>query len=178
MATRKKGRTRTARKRTSAPPKGRKPTRGLPARGAGRAGAGLRVFVNRRGPESLRLRAAIPSLTVNDLDRSIKFYTEALGFVIKETWKNDKGERTGVMLLAGVCELGLSRDDWAKGRDRRKGEGFRLWFETAQDVDALARRVKAAGHRLTEEPRDQTWGGRSFSFDDVDGFHVTIHRDQ
>jgi catechol 2,3-dioxygenase-like lactoylglutathione lyase family enzyme len=133
--------------------------------------------VERRGPETLRLRAGVPGLTVNDLQRSLKFYTETLGFVLKEPWKNDKGEMTGAMLLAGVCELGLSQDDWAKGRDRKKGEGVRLWFQTAQDVDALARRVKAAGFRLTEEPRDQPWGGRSFSFDDPDGYHITIHRD-
>jgi uncharacterized glyoxalase superfamily protein PhnB len=120
----------------------------------------------------------IPGLTVNDLPSSLKFYADVLGFIVKEPWKNDKGELIGAMLLAGVCELGLSQDNWAKGRDRKKGEGFRLWFRTAQDVDALARRVKAAGFRLTEEPQDQPWGGRSFSLDDLDGYHLTIHRDK
>ena len=81
------------------------------------------------------------------------------------------------MVKAGVCEIGLSQDDWVKGRDRKKGVGIRLWCETAQDVDALAARIKAAGHALTEEPKDQPWGGRSFSLDDLDGFHLTIGRE-
>lgn len=169
MATRKKGRTKTSRKAKKASGSRR-------ARGPRKAGTARRAFTDRRGPETLRLRATIPSLTVNDLQRSLKFYTDVLGFILKEPWKNDKGELTGVMLRAGVCELSLSQDDWAKGRDRKKGEGFRLWCQTAQDVDALAKRVTAAGFRLTEEPKDQ-WGGRSFSFDDPDGFHLTIHRD-
>ena len=129
---------------------------------------------SRRSPASLRLRTIIPSFTVNDLPRSLAFYTEALGFIVKERW-NEGGVLRGVMLKAGVCELGLSQDDWAKGRDRKKGEGVRIWCETAQDVDALAARVKAAGYARTEEPHDQ-WGGRNFSLDDPDGFHITVHR--
>jgi uncharacterized glyoxalase superfamily protein PhnB len=81
------------------------------------------------------------------------------------------------MLKAGRCELGLSQDDWAKGRDRKKGLGISLWLQTAQDIDALAARVKAAGFSLTEEPKDQSWGGRSFSVDDPDGFHLSLGRE-
>ncbi len=170
MATRKKGRTRTTtrRKKTTRPLKARRQRRAGGARGG--------VRIKRHGPESLRLRTASPILTVNDLDRSLKFYTDGLGFIVKERWNADSGALQGVMLLAGVCELGLSQDDWKKGRDRKKGEGFRVWCRTAQDVDALARRVKAAGFALTEEPKNE-YGGRSFSVDDPDGFHITIYRD-
>jgi uncharacterized glyoxalase superfamily protein PhnB len=128
----------------------------------------------RRSPETLRLRSVTPAFTVNDLHRSLAFYTEVLGFVVKERW-TDGSVLRGVMLVAGACELGLSQDNWAKGRDRKKGEGVRIWCDTAQDVDALAARVKAAGHALTEAPQDR-WGGRNFSLDDPDGFHITVHR--
>ncbi len=131
----------------------------------------------RRGPETLRLRATFPTLTVDDLERSIRFYTNALGFVEKERWKNDKGETMGVMLLAGVCELGLSQDDWAKGKDRKKGVGFSVSCETAQDVDALAQRVKGAGYALASEPKDE-WGVRGFAVDDPDGFRFNVYREK
>jgi len=130
----------------------------------------------RRTPETLRLRTFMPGLTVNDLDRSIAFYSDALGFIVGERWKDDAGRLTGVMLKAGVCELGLSQDDWAKGRDRAKGVGVRIWCQTKQDIDALARRIKAAGAALTEEPHDQPWGGRALSVDDLDGYHITVFR--
>jgi catechol 2,3-dioxygenase-like lactoylglutathione lyase family enzyme len=129
----------------------------------------------RHSPETLRLRGFTPGFTVNDLERSLAFYTQVLGFVISERWVHE-GLVLGVMLKAGKSELGLSQDDWKKGRDRRKGEAVRIWCETAQDVDALAARVKAAGHALAEEPHDPAWGGRAFSVDDPDGFHLTIFR--
>jgi catechol 2,3-dioxygenase-like lactoylglutathione lyase family enzyme len=128
----------------------------------------------RRDPETLRLRSFMPSLTVNDLDKSVRFYTDVLGFIVGERWE-EGGKLLGVMLKAGACEIGLSQDDWAKGHDRKKGEGIRLYCDTAQDIDALAARIKAAGGRLTQEPRDEM-GGRHLSVDDPDGYHLSINK--
>jgi catechol 2,3-dioxygenase-like lactoylglutathione lyase family enzyme len=130
----------------------------------------------RTDPETLRLRSIEPTLTVDDLDRSLRFYTEVLGFIVGERW-TDKGVLLGVMLKAGACEIGLSQDDWKKGRDRKKGEGMRLLLETVQDIDALAARIKKAGGELTEEPKDQSWGGRTLAVADPDGFLLTIYRE-
>lgn len=160
-AGRKRGRT-AARKKTRAPRPARK-------KAAARA--------RRRSPETLRLRSITPGLTVGDLQRSLSFYTEVLRFIVGERWTGEAGELHGVMLKAGACDLGVSQDDWKKGRDRKKGEGVRLWLKTVQGVDALAARVKAAGFELTEEPKDQPWGARAFSLDDPDGYHLTIFRE-
>jgi catechol 2,3-dioxygenase-like lactoylglutathione lyase family enzyme len=148
---------------------------GRPARPASRP-ARSRKNRRRRDPQTLRLRSTSPGFTVSDLNRSISFYTDVLGFIISERW-TDGGTLKGVMLKAGVCELGLSQDDWAKGRDRKRGEAVRVWFETAQDVDALAAHVKAAGLALAHEPTDEPWGARSFSLDDPDGFHLTFFKE-
>ena len=147
-----------------------------PARKA--AGAKKKPVKDRRvsKTETLRLRAVEPAFTVNDLKRSVAFYTNALGFVVDEEYKAPDGTVQGIMLKAGVCRLGLSQDDWAKGRDRQKGVGVRVWCTTVQDIDAVAARIKAAGHALAEEPKDQPWGGRTLGVDDPDGFHVTIYR--
>ena len=151
-------------------------TAARPKTTAARKSAGSRQPERRkRAPETLRLRSFQPGLTVDDLQRSLRFYTDVLGFVVGQRWE-DGGALRGVMLKAGACELGLSQDDWAKGRDRKKGEGVRLWCQTAQDIDTLAARIKAAGGRLTEEPTKLEWGGRSLSVDDLDGYHLTIFR--
>jgi catechol 2,3-dioxygenase-like lactoylglutathione lyase family enzyme len=131
----------------------------------------------RQNPETLRLRSFEPSYTVDDLERSIRFYRDVLGFVVGERWESE-GVLKGVGLKAGLCELGLSQDDWAKGRDRKKGVGVRMWCTTAQDIDALAKRITAAGGRLSGEPKNEPWGVRSLSVEDPDGFHLTIYREK
>lgn len=130
----------------------------------------------RRVPETLRLTGFTPSLTVNDLAKSLAFYTGPLGFIVGQEWKDGEILR-GAMLKAGACELAISQDDWKLGTDRKKGLGFRIWCYTSQDIDDIGARLKAAGHALTEEPADHpAYGVRSLSVDDPDGFHLTLAR--
>ncbi len=122
---------------------------------------------------TLQARSLAPMLTANDLKRSLQFYTEGLGFAIEEKME-EQGELRGVMLKAGGAVLGLSQDDFGKGRDRVKGAGMRLYFETDQDVAALARQAKAAGITLNDGPGPLPWGPIGFTVTDPDGFKLTI----
>ena len=132
---------------------------------------------DRRKPETLRIRSIAPGITADDLARSMHFYTDVLGFLVTERWMDANGNLRGVMLKAGACEIGLSQDDWAKGRNRKKGIGMRLWCETGQDIDDLARRIKVAGGALADGPSTQAWGAMSLSVMDPDGIHLTIFRE-
>jgi uncharacterized glyoxalase superfamily protein PhnB len=127
----------------------------------------------RGAPETLRLRSISPAITVNDLQKSIAWYSDVVGFVVGEKWERD-GQLSGVELMAGATRLMLGQDDWAKGKDRKKGQGFRLHLATAQDVDALAAAIKERGGTLATEPADMPWGTRAFDLVDPDGFALTI----
>jgi lactoylglutathione lyase len=127
----------------------------------------------RRRPETLRLRNVEPGLTVNDLLRSLAWYRDVLGFTEGERWEHD-GRLAGVSVTAGTVTINLTQDDWAKGRDRKKGEGFRLYLNTVQDVDEIAGLIKSRGGMLDSEPRDMPWGARVFQLADPDGFKLTI----
>ena len=123
---------------------------------------------------ALALSGASPSFTVNDLGKSLAFYRDVLGFGVEETWKDDVGKVVGVSLLAGDVSFMIGQDDWKKGRDRKKGEGFRVYCETKGSVDDLAKRIEAKGGRLDQGPTDQPWGVRDISLTDPDGFKITI----
>jgi catechol 2,3-dioxygenase-like lactoylglutathione lyase family enzyme len=105
-----------------------------------------------------------PSLTVNDLEKSLRFYTDGLGFGIEEQYEMD-GKVLGIMMKAGNAHLGLSQDDFAKGRDRMKGVGLRFWIPTSQDVYDLAKRVAAKGIKLDEGPAKLEWEADAFTQD-------------
>jgi len=129
--------------------------------------------IRRREPESLRLRTAAPSLTVNDIAKSLEWYRDVLGFTVRERYEHED-KLMGAEMVAGSVSFYITQDDWKKGRDRVKGEGCRIYCETAQNVDTLAVQIKARGGTLLEEPHDMSWGGRSLAVIDPDGFRITI----
>jgi uncharacterized glyoxalase superfamily protein PhnB len=123
--------------------------------------------------QAVQIRTIVPTLTVDDLQKSITFY-EALGFAVEERWE-DKGTPLGVMLRAGTTRIGLNQDDWKKGRDRTKGIGVRLSISTpAGHVDEIAVRARNAGITLKSEPHDTEWKSRAFEVSDPSGFLLTI----
>ncbi len=129
----------------------------------------------RKQPETLRLRAATPGYTVNDIHRSLAWYQNVLGCIVVERWERE-GKLFGATLRAGAVDFHLGQDDWQKGRDRVKGEGFRVYCTTSQDIDAIAAGIKARGGTLLHEPQDEPWGERDFAVLDPDGFKITISR--
>lgn len=127
----------------------------------------------RQQPETLRLRKLSPSFTASDLQRSIAFYRDVLGFVVGDEWR-ENGQLAGCEIRAGAVTFMLNQDDFAKGRDRQKGIGHRLWCHTAQNLDRLATEIKARGGMLDQEPQDMPWGDRLFMITDPDGFKLTF----
>ena len=127
----------------------------------------------RKQPETLRIRSCAPGFTVNDIDKSIAWYRDVLGLVVGQKWE-ENGKVLGAEMKAGSVAFWIGQDDWKMGRDRRKGVGFRIFCKTAQDIDKLAKGIKARGGVLDHEPKTQSWGTRDFGITDPDGFRITI----
>jgi uncharacterized glyoxalase superfamily protein PhnB len=127
----------------------------------------------RRQPETLRLRSLMPALTVNDLAASVAWYRDVLGFIVAEEYRQED-RVVGVRLTAGTVDFLLGQDDFAKGRDRKKGVALRLYAITGQDIDQLAAAIKEKGGELAQEPQDQPWGARDLAVIDPDGFVISI----
>ena len=115
------------------------------------------------------------SITCKDLQASIRFYRDAIGFAVAQTFEHE-GKVVAAVLAAGDCRIVLNQDDGKLGWDRIKGQGFYLQINVggAGDVDAAAARIMAAGGALLDEPADRPWGARMFQFKDPDGFKLGV----
>jgi catechol 2,3-dioxygenase-like lactoylglutathione lyase family enzyme len=88
------------------------------------------------------------SITCKDLDASLRFYRDGIGFAVGQTYERD-GKVVAAVVTSGNCAIVLNQDDGKLGWDRIKGQGFYLQINVAApaDVDAAAERVAAAGER-------------------------------
>lgn len=115
------------------------------------------------------------SITCKDVAASIRFYQDAIGFAVEQTFEYE-GKVVAGIVGAGDCRLVLNQDDGKLGWDRIKGQGFYIQINVASaaDVDAAAERIKANGGTLLSEPADRPWGARMFQFNDLDGFKLGV----
>ena len=113
------------------------------------------------------------SLTVKDLQKSLTYYQDVLGFAIERKMERE-GKLRSVALKAGDVSISINQDDGAKGWTRVKGEGFSLRITTDQNIDEIANRVRKHGGILDSEPAETPWGSRAFRFRDLDGYKVML----
>ena len=118
-----------------------------------------------------------PTLTVQDVDRSLTFYRDQLGL----EQDLDLRDETGALYLASVevheTVIMLSRANPSTPQDpRRSGVRLTLLFDRGHDIDALLDRLLGRGMVVCSAIGDRPWGHRDFTVFDPDGYHVTIAR--
>jgi uncharacterized glyoxalase superfamily protein PhnB len=121
----------------------------------------------------MRGRALSASLTVKDIQASLIWYRDVVGFTVDRNFERE-GKLFAVSLKAGDVRILLTQDDGSKGLDRVKGEGFSLMITTDQNIDELANQIKQLGGKLESEPETSRFGMRAFRLRDPDGFRFTI----
>ena len=123
--------------------------------------------------EPLDTRSVLFSLTAKDLLQSVAWYRDVLGFTVDNVRERD-GKPAAATVRSGTARIFLNQDDGGRGWERTKGEGFSITFDTAQNVDAIAARIKSAGWTLAMEPADMPWGVRMLRVVDPDGYRLGI----
>lgn len=123
--------------------------------------------------DTLQAQHLSNSLTVDDLQESLEWYRDVVGFEVVQTFEQE-GEMRSAMLRAGDAGILINQDDGAKGWDRTKGEGFSIHFTTTQDIDRLAAGIRERGGELVSEPADMPWGARIFELRDPTGYKIFV----
>lgn len=110
------------------------------------------------------------SLQVRDLDASRVFYEQHLGLV-----RSAAGPPHAVVFATEPIAFALR--ELVEGTDldsvAQPGVGVALWLR-ATDVQAIHDELAADGRTIVSAPIDGPFG-RTFTFADPDGYHVTLH---
>jgi catechol 2,3-dioxygenase-like lactoylglutathione lyase family enzyme len=109
---------------------------------------------------------------VSDLERSIRFYRDALGMTPAFDFRNESGRRTGLYLHAGSRTfIELFEGQSSQPKDPAS---FRHVCLEVEDVETAVKRIRQAGIEASDAKL-----GRDHSFQawlaDPDGNHIEIH---
>jgi catechol 2,3-dioxygenase-like lactoylglutathione lyase family enzyme len=119
----------------------------------------------------MEARVSIVTLGVKDLDRSLRFYRDGLGFPVSKASNDDVVFfRTGGIVVTLFPHEKLAEDAHVPA----EGSGFRgiaLAHNVREkaEVAAILATAQRAGATITKPAQDVFWGGHSGYFADPDG---------
>jgi catechol 2,3-dioxygenase-like lactoylglutathione lyase family enzyme len=110
----------------------------------------------------------IPELPVPDVDASLAYYRDILGFRIEGRHLGETGEVEFGSVLRGRTNIYISKknDPIAKSY---------CWIGV-DEVDDLCATLTANGARVVEGPADKPWDYRQFTLEDINGHSLTFFR--
>ncbi len=111
-------------------------------------------------------------IAVPDLQRSLAYYRDVLGFDIVEI--GDDGWRFFILgafeIMAGHCPDAIAPADL--------GDHSYFAYAVLDGIDAYHDRVRAAGADLLKPVRNEPWGMREFGVRTIDGHRIMFGQPQ
>lgn len=116
----------------------------------------------------------MPILAVENVDRSLAYYTQKLGFRHDFSLPGPDGQNAFAGVSFGKASFGLSRvSDLAH---RGEGVAFMVYVPDETDLDAYYTEVQTRGALIAEPIKNQYWGDRSFEVRDPDGYALSLSK--
>lgn len=114
----------------------------------------------------------MPILAVRDVDATVAFYTDKLGFNHDFSLPGSDGTNTFAGVSLGKASLGFDLQPAAtKGGD---GVVFMVYVTEDANLDVYYEQVKARGVKIEQEIKDEYWGDRVFGLRDNNGYYLNF----
>lgn len=114
----------------------------------------------------------IPVLNVADVDASVKFYTEQLGFTPEFSFPGPDGKTIFASVQLGEAHIMVGTDtDLASVG---KGVEFMVYIPESADIDDYYAQTTSRGTTIAKELKTGYWGDRFFTVNDPDGYVISL----
>jgi len=117
-----------------------------------------------------------PTLAVRDMKQTIDFYKDVLGFKTGMMFPDaqnpeyaDLSKDDMVLMLIPAANCGLVAGE-------KLGTGVNFYLQIDGDIDEYYREVKGKGARIISGIKDEPFGIRDFTVEDINGYQLTFNQ--
>ncbi len=118
-----------------------------------------------------------PTLMVEDVEKTLEFYTQTLGFEEKGKFPGPDGKLIYANVQWKDVSFMFGPTTWLPAEllpYRGAGVDFYILGGEEDDIDQYYAMLKEKGVTIVKEIEDQFWGDRSFTIKDPDGYQLTF----
>ena len=117
-----------------------------------------------------------PMLAVRDMKKTIYFYMESLGFQLGMLFPGPDKPEYANLSKDGMALMFIPAANLGIGKDEKPGKGVNLYLQIDGDIDAYYDEIKRRGVKIATEIKDEPFGIRDFTVEDIDGYQLTFNQ--
>jgi uncharacterized glyoxalase superfamily protein PhnB len=117
-----------------------------------------------------------PTLAVRDMKKTIEFYTKSLGFELGMTFPTPENPEYADLRKDGMVIMFIPAANLGIGSEEELGVGVNLYLQIDGDINRYYDELKKRGVEIAVAIKDEPFGIRDFSVEDVDGYRLTFNQ--
>jgi len=117
-----------------------------------------------------------PMLAVKNVRQTIQFYRDSLGFNMGMTFPNADNPEYADLSKDGMVLMFISAENIGIKREEKLGMGVNIYMQIDGDIDKYYDELKDKGVKIVVDIKDEPYGIRDFTVDDIDGYKLTFNK--
>jgi len=117
-----------------------------------------------------------PTLAVRNMKKTIEFYRDSLGFKLGMTFPDVNNPEYADLSRDGMVLMFIPAANLGIGSEEKLGVGVNLYLQIDGDIDEYCEELKKRGVKIVTEIKDEPYGIRDFTVEDIDGYKLTFNQ--
>jgi len=117
-----------------------------------------------------------PTLAVRNMKETIEFYKNSLGFKLGMVFPDADNPEYADLSKDGMVLMFIPAENLGIGSEEKLGIGVNLYMQIDGDIDKYYRELKKRGVRVAVEIKDEPYGIRDFTVEDVNGYKLIFNQ--
>lgn len=117
-----------------------------------------------------------PALAVRNMIQTIQFYRDSLGFKMGMTFPNADNPEYADLSKDGMVLMFIPAENIGINGDEKLGMGVNLYMQIDGDIDKYYNELKDKNVKIVVDIKDEPYGVRDFTVEDMDGYMLTFNQ--
>ena len=117
-----------------------------------------------------------PTLAVRNMKQTIQFYRDSLGFKIGMAFPDADNPEYADLSKDGMVLMFIPAQNVGIGSKQKLGTGVNLYMQIDGDINEYYRELKNKGVKIAVDIKDEPYGIRDFTVEDIDGYKLTFNQ--
>ena len=117
-----------------------------------------------------------PTLASRNMKETIEFYQNSLGFNMGMVFPDINNPQYVDLSKDGMILMFIPADNIGVGTQEKLGVGVNLYMQIDGDIDEYYEALKKKGVKITVDIKDEPFGIRDFTVEDVNGYQLTFNQ--